>query len=88
MSMFTFVPEESMPVHPAQVELAFKIASHMTAIQQDRSFSGAFGSGESRIDGRGLTRSEQTAYDAALEVLRLYMTGEHCFAPQAKQERP
>lgn len=39
--------------------------------------------GQSRDAARDLTPKEQAVYDAALEVLRLYFTGEQDFAPAA-----
>lgn len=58
---------------PAQVEVAFDILRWANAVQVPvRSFS------ENAV-GRELTAKENSVYEAALEVLRLYLTGEMDF---------
>jgi len=60
---------------PAQVDVAFDILRWGNSIQTGR----ADGRYESSSDGRELNNKENSVYEAALEVLRLYLTGEMSF---------
>lgn len=62
---------------PAQVDVAFDVVRWGNTIQNPHT---------AHTVGRDLTPKEKSVYEAALEVLRLYLTGEMTFAEPRQRE--
>lgn len=60
---------------PAQVDVAFEVVRWGNAIEAPHS---------NAIEARNLNPKERSVYEAGLEVLRLYLTGEMTFAEPRK----
>ncbi len=60
---------------PAQIEVAFDVVSWVASIETGWGPMG-------RADPRELRSAEKAAYGAAVEVLRLYLSGEMTFASE------
>lgn len=60
---------------PAQIEVAFDVVSWVVSIETGWGPMG-------RAEPRELRSAEKAVYDAALEVLRLYLSGEMAFASE------
>ncbi len=77
-------PEEPEVKIPAQVEVAFDVVRWANSVEmggRTANYETARGG-----EGRSLMPKERAVYEAALEVLRLYMTGEMTFDEVLREE--
>lgn len=65
---------------PAQVSVAFDILKWANSIETGQ---GGRNFDDPRLEGRELRLTEKAVYEASLEILRLYLTGEMLFAGTA-----